>query len=98
RAADLEDIDLHIVFTGELFQFFLNAVNFSATFTNDDTWFRGMDGNDQLVQRALDHDLGNTSLIDTGIEVSPDPVVFDQLRREIFSATIPVRFPTTDDP
>jgi hypothetical protein len=38
-----------------------------------------MNGNDKLIQRTFDNNLGNTSFIDTGIEVSPDPVILDQL-------------------
>ena len=57
-----------------------------------------MNGNDKLIQRTFDNNLGNTSFIDTGIEVSPDPVILDQLGRKIFSVTIPVGLPTTDDP
>jgi hypothetical protein len=57
-----------------------------------------MDGNDQLIQRTLDNDLGYPSLVDTRVQVCPDPVILDQLGRIIFFITIPVGFPTADDP
>ena len=56
-----------------------------------------MDGNDQLIQRTLNNDLGNASLVDTGIQVSPDLVVLDQFGSEILFASVPVAFPATDD-
>src|SRR5690606_12564003 len=95
--ADLEDIDLHIILSGQLLQLFLDAIHFSTTLTDDDTGFRSVDSNDQLAQRALDHDLRNATFIDTGVQVSPDLVVLDQFGSEVFLAAIPVGFPSTDD-
>src|SRR2546421_13062803 len=49
RTTYLKDIDLNIIFTSQLFQFFFNPVHFSTTFTNDDTRLRGMNSNDKFT-------------------------------------------------
>src|SRR5947199_4279451 len=95
--ADLEDVDLHILFSCEFFQLFFDPVNFTTAFADDDTWLRRMDGNDQFTQRALNDDLGNTAFIDAGIQVGPDFVILDQLGSKIFFIAIPVRFLSSDD-
>jgi len=56
-----------------------------------------MDGNDEFVQCTLDDDLGNTALVDTGIEVTADLVVFDEFAGIVFFATIPIALPSADD-
>jgi len=56
-----------------------------------------MDGNDQLVECTLDHNLCNAALVDTGIEVVADLVVLDKLVRVIFFIAIPVALPSADD-
>src|SRR5258708_30159216 len=98
RATDLQDIDLHIVFACQLLQLFLDPVNFAATFTDDDARLASVNRYDQFIVRILDNDLRDPSLIDTGIQVSSDLVILDQLGSIIFFAAIPVGFPTTDDP
>ena len=37
-----------------------------------------------LSKRSLNNDLGNTTFVDTGIQVSPDLVILDQLGSKIF--------------
>src|SRR5690606_24082714 len=53
---DLHNVDLYIFFTGQLLQFFFDAVYLCATFTYDDTRLRCVDGNDQLTQCTLNND------------------------------------------
>src|SRR5690606_18630560 len=72
RAADLHNVDLHIVVTGQLLQFFFDPVYFLATFTDDDTRFGSMDGDDQFSKCTLDNDTGYTAFIDTCIKISAD--------------------------
>src|SRR5215213_2727968 len=98
RTTDLQNVDLNIFLAGEFLQLFFNTVNFAASFTNDDTGLRGMNGNDQLIKRTLYHYLGYTTLVDTGVQVSSDLGIFDQLGSEIFFVSVPVAFPATDDP
>ena len=98
RSTNFKDVDLDIVFTRELLQLFLDPVDLATTFTDDDTGLGSMDRHDQLVQRALDNDLGDPSFIDTGVQVGSDLVVLDQLGSIVFLAAIPVGFPTADDP
>src|SRR5258708_1147475 len=98
RATDLQDIDLDIVLTRQLLQLFFDTVHFTTTFTDDDTRLGSMDRHDQLIQRTFNNDLGNSTFIDTGIQVSPDLIVLDQLEGIIFFAAVPVGFPTSDDP
>jgi hypothetical protein len=98
RPADLKDIDLHVILTCQLLQLLLDPVDLTTAFTDDDPRLGGVDRHDQLVQRTLDNDLGNPTLIDTGIQVGPDLVVLDQLEGIVFFAAIPVGFPTANDP
>jgi hypothetical protein len=56
-----------------------------------------MDRHDQLTQRALDNDTGDSSFIDTRIEVVADLVVFNQFRAEVPFLAIPHRVPSADD-
>src|SRR5262249_10208658 len=73
---DLQDVDLYVFLTGQLFQLFLDAIHFVTAFTYDDTRFGGMNGNDKLTQGTLDHYAGDTTLVDTCVEVSSDLVIF----------------------
>ena len=43
-----------------------------------------MNGNDQFTQRSFNNNLGNTTFVDTGIQVSSDLVIFDQLLAKSF--------------
>jgi len=40
-----------------------------------------MDRNDQFIKRTLDNDLSDATLVDTGVQIIPDLVVFDQFFR-----------------
>jgi hypothetical protein len=98
RPADLQNIDLHVILPCQFLQLLLDPVYLTTAFTDDDPRLGGVDRHDELIQRALDNDLGNPALIDTGIQVGPDLVVLDQLGSIIFFAAIPVGFPTANDP
>src|SRR5256885_14705868 len=49
RTSYLKNVDLNIIFTSQLLQLFFNSIHFSSTFTNDNTWFRSMNSNDQFT-------------------------------------------------
>jgi hypothetical protein len=98
RPADLQDIDLHVILPRQFLQLLLDPVYLTTAFTDDDPGLGRVDRHDQLVQRTLNDDLGNPAFIDTGIQVGPDLVVFDQLGSIVFFAAIPVGFPTANDP
>jgi hypothetical protein len=98
RPADLEDIDLDVILPCQLLQFLLDPVNLTTALTDDNPRLGSVDRHDEFIQRALDHDLRDPTLIDTGIQVGPDLVVFDQLGSIIFFAAIPVGLPTANDP
>src|SRR5690606_37827284 len=97
RTADLQDVDLYIILTCQFLQLFLDAVYLTTAFTDDDTGFGGVNGNDQLAQGSFNHDLGNTALVDTGVQVCPDLVIFDQPAGVVLFISVPVRFPSADD-
>ena len=56
-----------------------------------------MNGNDQLIKRALNNDLRDTTFVDTGIQVISDLVIFDLLFWIFRFACKPVAVPSTDD-
>jgi hypothetical protein len=98
RPADLQDIDLNVILSRQFLQLLLDPVHLTTAFTDDDPGLGSVDRHNQLVQRTLDDDLGNPTLIDTGKQVGPDLVVLDQLGSIVFLAAIPVGFPTANDP
>ena len=77
RTADFENVDLNIIFSSQFLQLFLDAVYFTTTFTDDDSGLGSMNGYDQFTQCTLDNNLGDSSFIDTCIQVSSDLVIFD---------------------
>jgi len=56
-----------------------------------------MDGDDKLIESALNYNFCNAPLVDTGVEITTDPGVFDQLLSIIFLASVPVTLPSADD-
>jgi hypothetical protein len=77
RALDLEDVDLHVL-AGEFLQLFAQLVHFGAALADDHAGARGVDGDGDQLQGALDHDLAHAGLLQAGHEVLADLLVLHQ--------------------
>src|SRR6185312_1617298 len=97
RTAYFKNIDLNIFFPSQFFQFFFDAIYFTTTLSDDNSWLRSMDRDDQFIQRAFYYNFRNATFIDTGVQVGSDPVVFNQFFTIIFWICKPVTVPSADD-
>ena len=93
---DFRNVDLN-VFVGQFLELFADTVYLLTTLADNDTGTGSMDGYSDALERTLNYDARDTSLIDTCIEVIADSFILNNFGCEVF-ASEPVGFPTSDDP
>ena len=78
RTLDLENVDLHLL-PCQFLQFFAKLVHFLAAFADDDTGAGRLHCNRDQLERALNDDVGNACLAQTGQQVLTDLLIFYKL-------------------
>ena len=94
RTLHFINIDLN-VFLGNLLQLFLQFVDLSAAFSDDDTGTGRLDGDSDELQGPFDNYLAEAGLGKTAGEILADFIILGDLLSIV--STTPVGVPTTGD-
>src|SRR5262249_14851212 len=93
---DLLDVDRGFL-AGQLSQLVPQLVHLGAPLANDHTGTAGMHRDGDLTGTAVDINLGDRRMAQTGLQVLPDQLVFLEERRHLLGG-VPPGGPLLDDP
>jgi len=97
RELHVDDVNFHLLASGEVTDFLGEVLDFLAAATDHDTRTGGVDCHSDTIPSALDHDASHGGLLELFLESGANFVVGDQVVGEVFARGIPAGTPVTGD-